>query len=347
MNPLSPKILIVDDEEIVRVIISRYVAEEGYSFEMAAGADEALAKLARDDYSLMISDINMPGQDGVSLLKEARQKYPDLAVIMVTAIDNRITAKETLVMGAYGYVIKPFDRNALIINISNALRRRELEIANRHHNEELEALVQQRTAELWESRDETIQKLAKAAEFRDNETARHTVRVGECCGILARQMGMPEDICELIRAAAPLHDMGKIGIPDNILLKPGRLTPEEFDVIKSHCEIGYRILGDSISEVLNLGGVISLSHHEKFNGKGYPHGLAGNAIPMVGRIVAICDVFDALTSKRVYKEAMSVNEAMVILKDERGQHFDPELVDVFSVNLAMMVAVKDKFADMA
>lgn len=345
MNQLPPKILIVDDEENVRLLISRIVAGEGYAHEMAASADAALAKLAVDEYSLLISDINMPGQDGISLLREVKEKYPDLAVIMVTAVDNRLTAKETLAMGAYGYVIKPFERNALIINIVNALRRRELEIASRRHSEELEALVRQRTAELWQSRDETIQKLAKAAEFRDNETARHTVRVGEYCGILARGMGLADDYCERIRAAAPLHDVGKIGIHDNILLKPARLTPEEFEVIKTHSEIGYRILGDSLSEVLNLGGVISLTHHEKYNGKGYPNGLAGDSIPLVGRIAAICDVFDALTTTRVYKDAMSVTEAMSIIKEERGQHFDPELVDILVANLAAIVAVRDEFAD--
>lgn len=345
MNQLPVKILIVDDEENVRLLVGRIVAGEGYAYETAAGADEALEKLAGEEYSLMISDINMPGRDGIYLLQAVRKSYPDLAVIMVTAVDNRLTAKETLDLGAYGYVIKPFERNALIINVFNALRRRELEIANRHYNEELEALVQQRTAELGQSRDETIQKLAKAAEFRDNETAKHTVRVGEYSHILARKMGLPEEYCERIRAAAPLHDVGKIGIPDQILLKPGRLTVAEFDVIKTHSEIGYRILGDSISEVLNLGGVISLSHHEKYNGKGYPNGLSGESIPMVGRIVGICDVFDALTSKRVYKESMSVEQAITILKEERGQHFDPVIVDLFVDNLKQILAVRVMFSD--
>lgn len=345
MDQLPPKILIVDDEENVRLLVGRIVAGEGYAHEMAASAEAALARLAVDEYSLLISDINMPGQDGIALLRTVREKYPDLAVIMVTAVDNRLTAKETLAMGAYGYVIKPFERNALIINIVNALRRRDLEIASRRHSEELEALVRLRTKELWQSRDETIQKLAKAAEFRDNETAQHTVRVGEYCGLLAREMGLADDYCERIRAAAPLHDVGKIGIPDSILLKPGRLTPEEFEIVKTHSEIGYRILGESLSEVLNLGGVISLTHHEKYNGKGYPNGLAGEAIPLVGRIAAIFDVFDALTTKRVYKEAMSVAEAMVIIKEERGQHFDPELVDIFIANLPEIEAIRDKFAD--
>lgn len=348
MSPTIPektKILIVDDEEDVRFLVGRIVAEEGYAYDVAANVDEALVKLATDEYSLMISDINMPGQDGISLLRLARQSYPDLAVIMVTAVDNRFTAKETLAIGAYGYVIKPFERNALIIDIVNALRRRELEIASKRQSRELEDLVKRRTMELWQARDETIQKLAKAAEFRDNETAHHTIRVGEYSGILARKIGLADDFCERIRAAAPLHDVGKIGIPDHILLKPGRLTLEEFEVIKTHSVIGYRILGDSLSEVLSLGALISLTHHEKYNGTGYPNGLCGDAIPLVGRIVGICDVFDALTSKRVYKGAMTVNEAAAVLSQEREQHFDPELVDLFVDNLAAMIAVRDKFAD--
>ncbi|MBA3015101.1 MAG: response regulator [Proteobacteria bacterium] len=345
VNPKGTKILIVDDEENVRLLVSRIVAGEGYGYEMAADVGEALARLSEDNYSLLISDINMPGQDGIYLLRAARESYPDLAVIMVTAVDNRLTAKETLAMGAYGYVIKPFERNALIINIVNALRRRELEIASKRHSKDLEDLVKQRTVELWQARDETIQRLAKAAEFRDNETAQHTIRVGEYCGILARKMGLTDDFCERIRAAAPLHDVGKIGIPDHILLKPGRLTPEEFEVIKTHCEIGFRILGGSLSEVLSLGSVISLTHHEKYNGTGYPNRLTGEAIPLVGRISAICDVFDALTSKRVYKGAMTVAEAVVLLTEERERHFDPELVDLFVDNLAAMVAIKEKFAD--
>jgi putative two-component system response regulator len=339
------KILIVDDEENVRVMVGRIVASEGYPFATAADVDQALAMLALDQYSLLISDINMPGQNGIFLLRTVQENYPDLAVIMVTAVDDRATAKETLLMGAYGYVIKPFERSVLVINIVNALRRRELEIANRRHSQELETLVMDRTTELWQARDETIQKLAKAAEFRDNDTARHTIRVGEYCGIMARKAGLASDFCERIRAAAPLHDVGKIGIPDNILLKPGKLTVEEFSIIKRHPEIGYRILGDSLSEVLNLGALISLTHHEKFNGSGYPGGLRGDTIPIAGRIAAICDVFDALTCIRVYKAAMPVAEALTLIQSERGQHFDPELIDLFVDNFPAIEAVRQEFAD--
>jgi putative two-component system response regulator len=338
-------ILIVDDDADICRLIGRIVADEGYNFAVASCSSEALVNLANGHYSLLITDINMPGEDGIFLLRTAKQMYPDLAVIMVTAVDNRLTAKETLAMGAYGYIIKPFERNVLIIDIINALRRRELEIASHRHSEKLEALVQQRTTELWQARDETIQKLAKAAEFRDNETAHHTVRVGEYCGLLAQELGLAGDFCEQVRAAAPLHDVGKIGIPDHILLKPGPLTAEEFTVIKTHPQIGYHLLGDSLSEVLNMGGVISLTHHEKWNGSGYPNGLSGEYIPLVGRIAAICDVFDALTSKRVYKAAMSVEEAVVILIEERGRHFEPALLDLFVKKLDQMVAIRDRFAD--
>lgn len=340
-----PKILIVDDEENICTLIGRILEAEGNWCETALNADQALDLLQKTEFNLMLCDINMPGRNGIELLRIVHKSYPDLAVIMASAIDDRKVAIETLEIGAYGYVIKPFEKNELIINVTNALRRRELEIAYRRHNEELETLVEARTLELWKSREETIHRLAKAAEFRDNETAQHTIRMGEYCGILAQQTSLPDRECEMIRSASPLHDVGKIGIPDTILLKPGKLTDEEFEIIKEHSMIGYRILGASSSEVLNLGSIIALTHHEKFDGSGYPGGLQGNNIPVAGRIAAICDVFDALTSQRVYKAAMSIDGALEILRAGRGNHFDPYLLDAFLDNIDQMTAVKTKFAD--
>jgi len=339
------KILIVDDEEYICRLLGIMLAREGHQCETALNAEQALELLSKSAFDLMLSDINMPGKNGIELLRIVHNIYPDMAVIMATAIDDRQIAIETLQIGAYGYVIKPFEKNELIISVANALRRRELEIANRRHSEELETLVEERTLELWQSREETIRKLAKAAEFRDNETAQHTIRMGEYCGFLAQQADLPDKECEMIRSASPLHDVGKIGIPDTILLKPGKLAEEEFATIKEHPHIGYRILGASSSEVLNLGAVIALTHHEKFNGKGYPGGLQGNNIPVVGRISAICDVFDALTSQRIYKAAMPVEDALDILKEGRGEHFDPYLLDIFLDNIDQMTAIRTKFAD--
>lgn len=345
MESKSDLILVVDDEEPIRNLIGLMLQRDGYSSKMASSAEDALGKLEKDEFSLMISDINMPGKTGIDLLNEVHSKYKDMAVIMATAVNDRNVAVQSLYTGAYGYITKPFNKNELIINVVNALRRRRLEIENRMHREELEGLVSARTEELHQSRAETIHKLARAAEFRDNETAQHTIRMGYYCEILSNSAGLSEEFCTMVKTAAQLHDVGKIGISDSILLKKGKLTKEEFDEMKNHAVIGYRILKDSKSEMLNLGAVIAHSHHEKFNGTGYPLGLSGNDIPIAGRIGAICDVFDALTSKRVYKSAMGVGEALDILKSERGQHFDPELIDLFFQDIDNILEVKEKFSD--
>jgi putative two-component system response regulator len=346
------KILIVDDEEPIRGLIVQIVSREGHECQTASGVDEAMSILAKERFSLLISDINMPDKSGLDLLRSAALIDEEMAIIMATAVDDRNVAVRTLEMGAYGYIIKPFCRNELLICIANALRRRELEINNRKYSEELEIMVQERTKKLMEAeqesrdaREETITRLAKAAEFRDNETAQHTVRIGVYCDILAREAGCADGFCEQMRVAAPLHDVGKIGIPDAILLKPGALTKEEFEVIKTHPDLGFRILEGSRSDLLLLGAEIALTHHEKYNGSGYPNGLVGKEIPLSGRITAICDVFDALTSHRVYKAAMPTEEAIDILQAGRGTHFDPELLDLFFASIGQILLMKTKFAD--
>ena len=345
MDPKQQSILIVDDESQVRGVIGAIVNMEGYLYSMAEDAETALEILAVQEVDLLISDINMKGMTGMELLRLVLNRYPDIAVIMVTGIDDRETAIETLHMGAYGYVTKPFQANELIINIANALRRRQLEIENRRHRENLESLVEERTSELHKSRDESIHILSKAAEFRDNETAKHTIRMGHYTERLAFLSGLPEALCQNLKHAAPLHDVGKIGISDSILLKPGKLTVEEFEAMKAHCEIGYRILAESTSDVLSLGAEIALTHHEKFAGNGYPRGLAGENIPISGRIAAICDVFDALTSERVYKKAIPPEEALIIMNEGRGTHFDPRLYDLFVDHFPTFVQIRTKFAD--
>ena len=346
------RVLIVDDEESIRTLIEQIISREGYVCVTAAGVDEALEALATGRFSLLISDINMPGKSGLDLLLAAVGIDEDMAIIMATAVDDRHVAVHTLEMGAYGYIVKPFGRNELLISAANAIRRRELEINNRKYSQQLENMVEERTKkvmaaeqEVRDSREETIFRLAKAAEFRDNETAQHTMRIGLYCHILAKQIGGSPDFCEQMRVASLLHDVGKIGIPDAILLKPGALSREEFEIIKTHADIGYRILEDSRSELLLLGAEIAYTHHEKFDGSGYPRGLVGVAIPLAGRMTAICDVFDALTSHRVYKAAMSSEEAIAILQAGRGAHFDSELLDAFLGCIGEILLMKTKFAD--
>lgn len=345
MNSAKRHILIVDDESQIRDVIAAIVDLEGYSYSLAENAESAYEQLHQQNVDLLISDINMQGMDGMELLEIALKSFPDLAVIMVTGVDDRETAIKTLQMGAYGYVTKPFQANELIINISSALRRRQLELENRRHREELEILVKERTAELFKSREESIHILSKAGEFRDDETAKHTIRMGRFSGKLAVLCGLSDKMAKNIRYAAPLHDVGKIGISDTILLKPGKLTYEEFEIMKTHAEIGYRILSESTSDVLSLGAEIALNHHEKFDGSGYPRGLIGDDIPISGRIAAVCDVFDALTSKRVYKEAMPIEKALDILKEGRENHFDPQVLDNFLANFDYFAHIKERFSD--
>ena len=352
-------ILVVDDDENIGAMLKVWLLREGYAPHVTNSAEDALALLRKKNFALMISDINMPGMSGVELLSKTKRIAPDMAVLMATGVTDREIAIHTLELGAFGYLIKPFEFNEMLINISNALHLRELEIENRRHREDLETLVKIRTEELENtirqlreterdlhfSREETIQRLSMAAEFRDDDTAKHTIRMSMYCEIIARKFHMPDYYCNLIRTASPMHDVGKIGIPDSILLKPGILTAAEFEIIKKHCEFGYNILINSNSELLDIAAVIALSHHEKFDGTGYPYGLVGENIPFEGRIAAVSDVFDALTSDRVYKTAFALDKALEIIVEGSGNHFDPLVVDIFLANLDEILAVKNKFID--
>ncbi|OKY76563.1 MAG: hypothetical protein BM485_04875 [Desulfobulbaceae bacterium DB1] len=347
MNEIQSRhqILLVDDEKIICDTFSRLLNYAGYECRTAHNGREALTLLAEQEFSLMLSDINMPEMSGIELLESARKNFPELAVLMISGVDDREIAINCLEMGAFGYIIKPVQMNELVINVANALHRRELEIDNNRYNQQLEELVAERTLELHLAREETIMTLGKAAEFRDNETAQHTMRMSHYCRLLARKSGLLEKECEKIRLASPLHDIGKIGISDTILLKPGRLTDEEFRTIQLHPEIGYRILADAKSELLRLGASIAYTHHEKYDGSGYPRKLKGKDIPIEGRIAAICDVFDALTTNRVYKDAIPVDKAVDILVEGRGKHFDPELLDIFLNNMDEILRIREACAD--
>ena len=354
-----PRILVVDDEEPIRRILCRLLNRNGYLCDAAADADDALRALKENDYELVLTDMDMPGSSGLDLIMRTLADYPDTATVMVTGMDDTNLANTSLEIGAYGYIIKPFEPNEILINVSNALRRRGLEIENRNHRVRLEQMVKERTAELWDaiasleraekdlrqSREETIQRLAIAAEFRDDETAQHIQRMSRYCGLLASSAGMDAEAGELIRVAALMHDVGKIGIPDSILLKPGELTPEENTIMQQHCEIGYRILAGSQSALLRQAADIALTHHERVDGTGYPQGLRGESIPVQGRIAAIADVFDALTSNRVYKRAFPLGKAVDVMREARGAHFDGELLDRFLDVIDEALEIRDQYAD--
>jgi putative two-component system response regulator len=354
-----PRILVVDDEEAVRRLLARLLERGGYSCEVATNSTEAESLLATEAFDLLLTDMDMPGQSGLDLIRSTSARYPELATVMITGLDDTALATSALELGAYGYIIKPFESNEILINVSNALLRRSLEIENRSQHQRLERMVKERTSELWNairdlestqedlrrSREETIRRLSIAAEFRDDETGRHVQRMSRYCALLAHELGADTERGEQIRVVSQMHDIGKLGIPDSILQKPGELTPEERAVMQQHCEIGWRILSGSRSELLDLAATIALSHHERVDGTGYPHGLSGSDIPLEGRIVAVADVFDALTTDRVYRSAMPLGQAFDIMREGKGTHFDVEALDAFFGAVDRVVGIHELLAD--
>jgi cyclic di-GMP phosphodiesterase len=343
------RVLVVDDDPAMRRLLGRILERAGYEWSEAADSEQAYRALNEHDFALVLSDVKMPGDSGLNLVRHVLAEHPDVAVVMVTGIDDPELAASALDYGAYGYIIKPFSPSQITIAVANALRRRKLEIENRSHREMLEQIVRERTAALEHSarqlklsREETVRRMSRAVEFRDEETGLHTERVSRYCELLAEQEGLDG---ELLRTASPMHDVGKVAVPDRILLKPGQLTDEERRQMERHTEVGFEILSGSGSDLLDLAASIALTHHEKYDGSGYPRGLKGEQIPVEGRIAAIADVFDALTTDRVYRPAYSFEQAVEMMTEERGRHFDPELLDHFLAAVDKIDAIRLHHAD--
>ncbi len=322
-------ILIVDDEFLVCTILQRWLEMEGYRCQTASGGKEALELLHHDEFQLVLSDIMMPGMDGIALLEQIRTRFPDIAVIMITGLDDRRSAKQALELGAYGYIIKPLERHEILINVYSALERRRLSLESLAYEKELEEKVEERTREMREREEEIAFRLVAAAEYRDDETGAHIQRVGLFSEALASRLGWDQEQTYLIKRAAPMHDIGKIGIPDNILRKPARLDAKEFEIIKQHTIIGHEILGGSEIPLLNMAAEIALYHHEKWDGTGYPQRLKGDRIPQSARLVAVVDVFDALMNDRIYRPALPEEKTLEIMREGNGSHFDPEIFEAF------------------
>jgi putative two-component system response regulator len=348
VNGHASRILIAEDNEQIRALLRHLLDGYGYSCEAVANAHDARELLGTTGFDLLLSDVNMPGGSGLELAQHVLEHHPDTAVVMVTAVDDPNVAEQALERGAYGYVIKPFSSNEILINVANGIRRRKLEVESRRHRELLEQAVLERTAalntslvELRRSREETIERLARAAETRDDATGLHITRVSRYCHTLARLLGLDPDRCELIRIVSPLHDIGKIAIPDRILLKPGPLSPGERAIMQGHAEAGHRMLLGSGEDLLELAALLAWTHHERYDGAGYPRRLAGTEIPIEGRIAAVADVFDALTSDRVYRPALALEEALEIIRAGRGTQFDPDVLDAFLGSLDEVVRIRD------
>jgi putative two-component system response regulator len=346
MEKQSERILVVDDEPFITELLCRWFTAEQYSCRTAQGGEQALELLKADKFHLVVSDITMPGMSGIQLLETVRRFWPDTAVLMATAISDRQTAVEALQLGAYGYAVKPFNRNELLIDVANALERRRVTLVMREYEHSLEEKVRERTAQVRRREEQIIYRLVSASEHRDDETGAHIKRIGLYSAIMARELGWDPQRVEDIRLAAPMHDVGKIGIPDRILQKPGKLTPEEFEMIKKHTEIGAKILDDPEIPLLRMGKEIALTHHEKWDGSGYPHGLSGERIPESGRIVAVVDVYDALLYHRIYKPALPEDKVLEILRASRGKHFDPRLLDCFLTLLPEIRGIREEIRDL-
>ena len=357
MTRTGARLLVVDDEESVRTLLLNVLGRAGYlDLTPAASAEEARGILAAEETDLVITDMQMPGGSGLGLLEHVHENLPGVATLMVTGTDDAGLADKALALGAYGYIIKPFRMSEILIGVSNALRRRDLELENGRHRNHLEEMVKTRTEDLWEtivklevseksvtaSRSETIYRLAVAGEFHDEDTGSHVIRMSRSCEILARESGH-EALSKVIREAASLHDVGKIGVQDSVLLKPGPLLPEERALMQKHSEFGHAILKDSESPLLRLAAEIALTHHERIDGSGYPSGLVANEISIAGRIAAIADVFDALTSDRIYRRAYPLVEAVDMMKADSGTHFDADLLSVFWDVLPEILTVQDRY----
>lgn len=329
------RILVVDDEESNVRTLSRILRTAGYHSILTTTDASQVRPLYREyDPDLVLLDFHMAVLDGVAVLQQLRaaaapQTY--LPVLMLTGDSSAEARRRALSAGATDFVTKPFEMDEVLLRIHNLLETRYLHLEITAHIQLLETRVNQRTAELQDAHLDTLERLAIAAEYRDDETGRHTERVGEAAAVLANALGQSEEEVFLIRRSAPLHDVGKIAIPDAILRKPGPLTALEWETMKQHTTIGARMLSGGRSRLIRLAEEIASFHHEHWNGLGYPHGLAGEAIPLVGRLVMVADVFDALSSYRTYREALPAEQVLAYIHQYAGQRFDPRIAALCEV----------------
>lgn len=341
-------IVIVDDTEINVLVMEALVSKiEGCKAIPFSDPLQALEWCRDNDPDLLVVDYMMPSLDGIEFIRRLRTDpaKEHTPMLMVTADHQKEVRYRALESGATDFLTKPVDSIEFISRVRNMLTLRKSQVLLSQRNRSLAEEVQKATAEIVQRERETVLRLARAAEFRDPETGAHILRMAHYSRQIAAKLGLDADAQDLLLQAAPMHDVGKLGTPDQILLKPGRLTPEEFEIMKQHAGIGYEILKDSASPMLQMAAQIAWSHHEKWNGSGYPRALAGEDIPLVGRIVAVADVFDALTSERPYKPAWSVEEAVAHMKEQRGQHFDPACLDAFLSDFDAVLDIRARYRD--
>lgn len=348
LNPKSACILVVDDKESnVKLLVNMLVSVGYENVIYTSDSLQALPLYKAHQCDLILLDINMPNLDGFGVMEQIRCEIKDdlLPILVLTAQHSQDYRQRALDEGARDYVTKPFDANELLSRVHNFL---EVQMAHkymRHQNIILEQKVQDRIREIHDTRLQVVRHLGRAAEYRDNETGLHIIRMSKMAMVVGKAAGMTDSQSNLLLNAAPMHDIGKIGIPDHILLKPGKLDADEWVIMKTHAQIGADILSGDSSNLMVMAHEIALTHHEKWNGQGYPNGLKGEAIPLAGRVTALADVFDALTSERPYKRAWPTDSAIDLIVKESGKHFDPRLVDCFLEKLPEINQIREQYAE--
>lgn len=354
---MSHKILLVDDEPSVRTVIGGLLQMLGYEYESASNGHNALEMLRRERFSVLVTDIHMPEMNGIELVEHTRQQDKDIGIVVITGVGELKIAINVMKQGANEYLLKPVQFDALNVAIEKCLEHRSLQMELRAYQVELETKVTQRTDQLMSALTalqnahqdvkqaylDLVTVLAKAAESNDNDTGHHIKRVSSYVAAIARQLGHNDEDVARLAQYATTHDIGKVTVHPDILKKPGKLTDEEYESMKLHTVNGANILSQSPS--LEMASNIALSHHERHDGRGYPYGIGGEEIPIEARITSVADVFDALTMKRCYKEAWSIDKAVAIIEEERGKQFNPEVVDAFMGCLDHVKSIRQEFPE--
>ncbi len=342
-------VLIIDDLFSSRLLLAEIVRQiDGrLNLELFDTPTRALEYARNNRVDIVLTDYKLPEFDGIELVKQLRAlpHCVDVPIVVITVVDDRRIRYDALEAGATDFLIKPLDEHETRARCANLLELRRHKIVLSDQARVLQYQVDKSVAEIHERELETLSKLAKAGEFRDKVTGNHLTRMARYSALIGQHLGLGSETVHVLEVAAPMHDIGKIGIPDSVLMKPGALAPDEEETMRTHPRIGYDILKGSPSKYLSMGAIIALGHHEKFDGSGYPNGLHGEDIPLVARIVAVADVFDALVSERPYKNAWPLEQGIGYLKEQRGRHFDPRCVDAFLADTSRIEAILSEFGD--